>query len=223
MTHMKRITSPKSFNITRKGKKRFVVRPIPGPHPKDKCVPLLVLLRDVLKIGNTAREVKKLLNKGLVSVDGKVRKEPGFPVGFMDVVSVGKKHYRMFFDEKGRLVPREIKKSVGLKIGMIVNKMMVKGNKIQLTLHDGRNILLSKTGGRKYKVGSSLMIKIPSQEIVDYIPFDKGKEVFLTAGKHVGEKAKVIEVKGEKVRLKGETEYETLSDYAFPISSEGEK
>ncbi|HDD05074.1 MAG TPA: 30S ribosomal protein S4e [Candidatus Aenigmarchaeota archaeon] len=221
--HMKKLAAPKVLGIPRKVGGRFVVKPSPGPHPKDRSVALLVFLRDILKVAETAREVKKLLNKGVIKVDGKVRRDKKFPVGFMDVLTVDKKHYRILFDKKGRLFPKPIKKSANLKIGMIVRKQMVKGDKIQLTLHDGRNILLPKTKGRKYKIGASLLIKVPSQEIVKYLPFDKGAEVYLIAGRHVGEKAKVVEVRGEKVLLKGETEYETLSDYAFPTDPEVEQ
>ena len=45
-------------------------------------------------------------------MDGRVRKDPKFPLGFMDVFSIPKirKQYRVLIDVKGRFVLREISK-----------------------------------------------------------------------------------------------------------------
>ena len=44
--------------------------------------------------------------EGLIKVDKKVRRNPKFPLGLMDVLDIPKlgKSYRVLYDEKGRFV-----------------------------------------------------------------------------------------------------------------------
>lgn len=225
--HLKRVAAPRSWNIRRKDAK-FVATFRPGPHNKEDSVPLTVLCRDLLKISKTSRETKILLNSGTIMVDGVKRKDGGFSVGFMDVVRVGKTNYRMVLDRKGRLSLIKITSAESnKKIAMITGKRMVKGGKIQLSLHDGRNILLSESQGKKYSTEASLLIELPSQKILEYLPFKEGALVFVNGGKHVGETAVIkdmVEVEGpypDRVILKSAgAAYETLQRFAFVV---GEK
>ncbi|MFP4051392.1 MAG: 30S ribosomal protein S4e, partial [Thermoplasmata archaeon] len=41
-----------------------------GAHPKDRSVPLVVILRDVLKYANSAREARIIIGERKVHVDG---------------------------------------------------------------------------------------------------------------------------------------------------------
>jgi len=49
--------------------------------------------------------------EGNIAVDGKIRRDPRFPAGLMDVVSIKKtgELYRVLYDVKGRFVLRNIK------------------------------------------------------------------------------------------------------------------
>lgn len=85
---------------------------------------------------------------------------------------------------------------------------------------------MSKTEGSKYKKAGTLLIKLPSQEIKDYIPLEKGAVVYIMGGKHVGEQAKIVEfakiegsISEPRVLLKAEkgVEYETPVSYAFVV------
>ena len=46
----------------------------------------------------------------LIKVDGKVRTDPTFPAGFMDVISIEKtdEHFRLIYDTKGRFTIHRI-------------------------------------------------------------------------------------------------------------------
>lgn len=46
-----------------------------------------------------------------VKVDGKIRRDRGFPTGLMDVISIEKngKKFRVLYDTKGRFVLKSIK------------------------------------------------------------------------------------------------------------------
>jgi small subunit ribosomal protein S4e len=48
--------------------------------------------------------------EGLIKIDGKVRRDPRFPLGIMDVVSIEKtnEHFRILYDVKGRFQPHRI-------------------------------------------------------------------------------------------------------------------
>ena len=63
---------PKEWPLTRKGKKYVVVS------RQRNGIPLLIVLRDMLKLGRTRKEIKKILNEGNVAVNGKMRKDLDF-------------------------------------------------------------------------------------------------------------------------------------------------
>ncbi len=224
----KRISSPKTYSILRKVR-TWTVRIRPGPHKKEESIPLALVIRDSLNIARNARETKKILKKGEVLVDGVIRKDHKFPVGFMDVIIIPKtkKYYRMTYTRKGKLVPIEIKKSeADLKIVRIKKKIKNKDG-FQIVTHDGRTFQVKKTEGRKYKTGSSLLIKIPSQEILEYIELKKGANAFITGGKHIGAKAQVKDIRAFKAAREDlvvikidNNEYETVKRYIFPIGIE---
>ncbi|MEM3973016.1 MAG: S4 domain-containing protein, partial [Ignisphaera sp.] len=85
--HLKRLAAPWFWPILRKEYK-WVVKPSPGPHPIDRSLPLLVVIRDVLGLAETAREAKRIIFDGKVYIDGVVRKDYKFPVGVMDTISI---------------------------------------------------------------------------------------------------------------------------------------
>ena len=97
--HLKRLPAPRHWPIKRKEAK-FTTRVIPGPHPKEHCLTLAVLLREVLGFAENMREVKAILSKGEVKVDGEIRKDGRFPVGLMDVVEI------VASGERFRLLPK---------------------------------------------------------------------------------------------------------------------
>merc|ERR1712064_64942 len=81
-------------------------RPSTGPHKLRECLPLVLILRNRLKYALTNKEVQTILMQRLVKVDGKVRTDVNYPVGFMDVISLEKsdEHFRLMYDAKGRFV-----------------------------------------------------------------------------------------------------------------------
>ncbi len=188
--HMKRIASPKIWKIERKVYP-FAPKTSPGLHSIKKSLPLLIVLRDILHLGDNRREIKKIVRERIVKIDGRVIKDLKFPVGFMDVLSVGDKNYRALYDVTGRIKIVEIPEEHSeWKLVRIENKRMVKGGRIQLNLYDGRNIL---TDENKYKTSDVLKIKIPTQEIIEHYPLAKGSVAMIIGGKHRGEIAHIEE------------------------------
>jgi len=207
---------------------KWAIRSIPGPFSKKNSIPLGFLLRDLLGIGRNAREVKVALGKGLVSVNGKVRKDYRFPIGFFDVVSIEgmEKDYRLVFDLHGRLEAREIeKKKKKSKLCRIENKKTASKGRIQLVTNDGRSIFVEKK--IDLKAGDSIEIELPSQKILRTLKMEKGAKAFIIGGKHAGEKSVIREIKPGSlesprlVKLKaGSKEFETTAENVFVTGEE---
>jgi small subunit ribosomal protein S4e len=183
--HEKRFAASRKRKIRRK---EFVwtVKPKPGKHAGEDSVPLLVLIRDYLGLAKNARETEKIIKSREILVDGKITREPKFAVGFMDIVSIPKlgKSYRIVLDSKGRLDTQEIdEKESKFKLCRIEKKMTVKGKKTQLTLHDGRNQIVSDG---KYSVGDVLKMSLPDQKILEHYELKKGAMVYITGGSQAG-------------------------------------
>ena len=182
--HLKRLAAPKIWKITRKTY-TFAPKASPGPHNSEMSVALLVVLRDILAIGDNRREIKKILSSRVVRVDGRVITDIKFPIGFMDVISVNNKNYRLMYDIHGNVRLVEISdEHAEWKLVRIENKTVVKGGKIVLNLHDGRNIIVDKNS---YRTGDVLKLKVPTQEIVEYYPMQAGSVAVLTGGVHRGQ------------------------------------
>ncbi|MGC9554971.1 MAG: 30S ribosomal protein S4e [Thermoplasmatota archaeon] len=221
MSHMKRITVPRTWPLPRKTHK-WAIRPTLGPHPVERSVPLLVLVRDYLRHADTAAEARKIISARTVMVDGVVRTDPKFPCGLMDVLSIPsvKEHYRVLVDSRGflRVVPIAAKEAQW-KLCRVENKSTVKGGKIQLNLHDGRNIL----SDGNHKTGDVLKISVPGQEILEAFPFQTGAVALVTEGKHAGH---ISTIKGmetarssrpDVIHLEG---FSTIKPYVFPVGKE---
>lgn len=65
-----------------------------------------------LRYALTSKEVKSILMQRLVKIDGKVRTDSTYPLGFMDVIDIEKtdEHFRLVYDSKGRFVVHRISK-----------------------------------------------------------------------------------------------------------------
>jgi small subunit ribosomal protein S4e len=85
--HQKRVTVPRSWPIQRKAH-TWVAKSSPGPHSAEDSIPLLTVIRDMLKLADNAREAKRILYEGNVLVDGIIQKNYKLPVGIFDVISV---------------------------------------------------------------------------------------------------------------------------------------
>jgi len=228
--HLKRLAAPSQWYLQRKSYK-WAVRPRPGPHSMKTSIPLIYIVRDYLGYAKTAREARKILNEGKVLVDGRVRKDYKFPVGIMDVVSIPEtgEHYRVLPNRIGKLILHPIsEEEAKLKPLRISNKRMVKGAKVQLNLHDGSNHLVTMDEKDKYRTAYTVLMKVPEREVVEVIPFEVGAYVFVTQGKNVARKGKIVEVRQfpmgwpDVVTIEDENGelFDTLKEYAFVIGKE---
>ena len=212
---MKRLTAPRWWPIKRKESK-FVIS-ARGAHPKDFSLPLLVLVRDVLKIAETNREAKGIIKRGEVLVDKKKRKDPKFGIGLFDVIEIPamKKAWRAV--PKNGLSFIEIPESeANRKICKIMDKKTLKGNKNQLNLSDGRNLLTDK----KYSTYDSLIIELPEQKVVDHLKFEKGSTVLVIRGSNAGKLAKIKIIEKNRLWLDNGSLFEIPKDLVVIVGRE---
>jgi small subunit ribosomal protein S4e len=219
---LKRGAAPRTWTVPRKGTK-WLKRPGPGPHAQDQSMPLLLVLRDVRRIVATAREARILLRSGAVRVDGSVAKDLDRGVGLMDTLSFAAPldaHYRMVKDRRGKLALVPIPSTeAGLKLGRVRFKHAAKGGRLQVTLHDGRNLLLPAT--TPYRVGDSVKISVPGQKVVEHLPLAPGALAYVSGGTHVGQLARV-----ERVEVRNSSQpnlvhfkegFSTVKEYVFVV------
>jgi small subunit ribosomal protein S4e len=221
-SHLKRLIAPKTWQINRKHE-TFILRPNSGGHNMDVSITLKDLLITIGK-ATTLREVKYVLYNHEILVDKKKRRDPAFPVGVFDILSLPEinEAYTLFINKLNKLVIKKLNDPKSdTKLIKIVAKRKIKGNKVQIETMCGRNIIVEDKDVLKYKTGDSLMIKLPGQKIVDHKKFEKGAEVYLIKGTHVGLIGKVKSIEGEKlIFTSGKTDLETKKDYAFVVVEE---
>ena len=220
--HMKRIAIPRSWPLQKKAHV-FTTKQSAGAHSLETSMPVITVLRDMLGICDTAKEAKRIVGNRDVLVDGQAVKDPKAPVGLMDVLSIPKldADYRMLLTPKGKLTLVKIDKAeASWKLCRIENKTLVKGGKIQLNLHDGRNILLEKS---QYKTGDVLKVGFEGQQVLECYPLEAGAAALVSAGNHAGQVETVAEyeiIKGPAENIiKFKSGTETVKSNVFVIGT----
>jgi small subunit ribosomal protein S4e len=224
--HMKRLASPRAWKIVKKGHV-WVPKPSAGKHSQENGVPLGLVMRDYLAIVDTMTEAKRVIGNREILVDARVATSHKTPVGLMDVVSIPKmeKHFRVVIDRHGRVVLSEIAAAQAVwKLCRVQNKTSIKGGKLQLNLHDGRNVIVKESN---YKTGDVVKLGLPDQKIIGHFAFGEGMTALVTGGSHVGEFAKVSkeeEIRSPSANLvavkSGSQEYSTIKPYVFLVGKD---
>jgi small subunit ribosomal protein S4e len=123
----------------------YATRVSAGPHKRRESIPLTILLRNRLHYAFTRQEAIKIVRdkEGLIKVDNKIRRDPRFPLGIMDVVSIAKteENFRILFDTKGRYQAHKIDaKEATFKLCSVKSKSMGENKIPYIVTHDGRTI-----------------------------------------------------------------------------------
>jgi len=220
--HLKRIATPKTWPIARKAN-TFVMRPQSGKL-MELSMPLGFVLKEVLGVAQTSKQVTAMLQAGRVVVDGVARKDKRYAVGLYDVIELveAKKAFRIGIKENGKLFPFEIDvKEANSKLLKITRKTLVKGGKMQVAFLNGRVVLVEDA--KKYSVGDSIVMN-EKNVIKKHLPFEKGSLVQLFGGRHMGVVATIKEMDGQKIIVEAQgSEFETLKQYGFVIGAKTEE
>ena len=212
-SHIKRLVMPRSWPLPRKSS-IWVQKPNPGGHNIENCMPLALILRDVLGVAHTRREAKRILHSRQVMVDGRIETDDGRGVGLMDVLTVGDNSYRCVLDTNGKLRYRPISsEDASSKVCRVMGKTTISGGRTQLHLHDGRNILMDDASA--YSTGDSVTISAHHK-------FAEGSLSYLTGGSHIGETATIRGHDVKRSSKANEVQFDdflTIADYVFVIGS----
>jgi small subunit ribosomal protein S4e len=219
---LKRGAAPRAWTVPRKGTK-WIKRPSPGPHAQDQSIPLLLVLRDIRRVAHTAAEARVLAGRGAVRVDGKVVKDLDRGVGLMDTISLGEpavEHFRVLKDRRGKLILLTIPSTEAMvKIGRVRFKHAVRGGQIEVTLHDGRNLLVQSDS--PWRVGDSLKLHVPDQKVLGHLKLAPGQLAYVAGGSHVGELARIerVEIRNspQPNRVHFKEGFSTIKEYVFIV------
>ncbi len=207
---IKKLAAPKTWPIQRKVSK-WIAKPMPGAHKLEYSLALSVIIRDLLKIAKTSREVKKLLQRGEVIVNDKIVKEIKYNVGLYDIISVPtiKKYYRMLLSKNEKLVLHPVSESEANILPLqVIGKNTLRDNKQQINFNNGWNLL----DPGKYSIGDTVLFDLKAGKLTKHIQLKPGCSVIAIKGKHVGQvgtlkhiklegelkKQRVVTVKSEK-------------------------
>lgn len=233
--HLRTFAAPEFWPLPVK-EKFWTVKPSPGPHSLGECVPLAILVRDVLGYATTMREARKLISKGLIEVDGRVRRNYKHPVGLFDVIRLlpVDTYYRVVPDNTRFFKLVKIsREEARIKPLRIENKVTVKGGHMQLNLSDGSNILIRVNDPRNpvedvYETMGTIVVELPTRKVIDYIPMKEGHYAVVAGGSNVGRYGRIVSVTQSTKRHKSVvtleeddgTRFQTSLDYVHVIGRE---
>jgi len=124
--------------------------------------------------------------EGLIKVDNKIRRDPRFPLGIMDVLSIEKtgEFFRILYDVKGRYQAHKIDEKEGkFKLCKVKRKAMGANKVPYIVTHDGRTIRFPHPDIRK---NDTVKLNLDTHEVDALIKFENGASVMVTGGNNIG-------------------------------------
>jgi len=233
--YRKRLSAPIAYPIPRK-QGTFTIKPYPTRSTMESSIPLGIVIREILGYAKTLSEVKKILSKKIIKIDGKMQTSYKSSLGPMDILEITKteEYFRLTpYRGKRRFKLHPIsKEDAHLKIQRIQRKQTVRKNLIQLTFHDGRNYLMDPEEEYKFPISDlavkdSVMFNLEDKRIEDHYPFTEGNTALILGGHNVGLVGKIQEIEAQSGRRTRaitleteEGEIKTTDQHLFVIGRE---
>lgn len=188
--HQKRSEVTVRIPLPRKGT-TYVVR---SKGSLKNSVPIVVAIRDMLKLAKTTREVKSMIHNKLLKINDCDVKDFREPIYVLNILKADKNYFLTILPT-GRFVFEETtSKDRPCKI---INKKMLKQNKTQINFHDGSNILTTD----KFNTQDTVYLDFQGKQ-TKYVSIEKGKSFLVISGKYLGKKGKIESVDGSKLHVK---------------------
>ncbi len=200
--HSKRLSAPITYTIKRKHGV-FTIRPYPPRGKFESAIPLGIILREVLGYAKTLNEVKKILNRKMVKIDGDIKSSYKYTLGPMDVLEITKTN------EFYRLVPYRGKRRVKLhpiseeeakqKLLQVKKKHSIRGGLTQLAFHDGRTITMDPNEESTISIQNispkdTILYNLEKKEMVEHFPFTENNMGLIMGGHNVGLLGTIVEI-----------------------------
>ncbi len=195
--YTKRETVSKSWPVPRKGTKYIVV----PSHSKKSGIPVLLILRDLLGLVKTRRELEKLILEKKVLINNRIIFNANHSLLLFDTISLPtiKKYYLLTYSSSGKMIVNEINESESKeKVSKVINKKIIKGKKIQLNFQDGRNIISKEN----VKIGDSVLINFDKKSIEKVLPIKEKSKILVIKGKHIGKIGLITKIDGKELHVK---------------------
>jgi len=122
----------------------------------------------------------------MIKVDGKVRRDPRFPLGIFDVVTIDKtnENFRILLDTKGRFLPHKINHSeAGFKLCKVIRKRIGKEKVPHIVTHDGRTIRYPHPD---IQINDCIKYDLNKREVAGVIKFQNNAIVMVVGGNNIG-------------------------------------
>jgi len=191
--HLKRLNTPKHWMLS-KMDGVFAPRPSQGPHKLRESLPLMLILRNRLKYALTGKETKMICLEKHVFVDGRVRTDPTFPAGLMDVVTIPKAgdQFRLIFDTKGRYVLHRISdEEKAFKLCRVKSVALTNKKIPYIVTHDGRTI---RYPDPLVKLDDTVKVDIATGKCIDFFKFTVGNHAIVSKGSNTGRVGTIVGV-----------------------------
>eukprot|EP01063_Lacrimia_lanifica_P010747 TRINITY_DN174_c0_g1_i1.p2 TRINITY_DN174_c0_g1~~TRINITY_DN174_c0_g1_i1.p2 ORF type:complete len:269 (+),score=146.45 TRINITY_DN174_c0_g1_i1:43-849(+) len=191
--HMKRLAAPRHWMVDKLAGV-YAPKARPGAHKERESLPLILILRNRMKLALTRNEAMLITKQRLVTVDGRVKCDPKTPVGFMDVLAMpkAKEQFRVMYDVKGRFVMQKITaEQAESKLCKVTAVSTTAGNVPVCRTHDGRTL---RYPDPLVSAGDTVKLDLASGRITDFIKFKEGTLVMVTGGANTGRVGKVMDV-----------------------------
>lgn len=225
--HLKRLHTPKHWMLS-KMDGIWAPRPSQGPHKLRECLPLMLILRNRLKYALTGKETKMICMQKAIKVDGKIRTDPNYPAGFMDVVEIPKSRdqFRLIFDTKRRFVLHRISdEEKKFKLCRIKKQEISKKRIPFIVTHDGRTI---RYADPLIKVDDVVKFNLETGKVESFMKFEAGNTCMITKGRNTGRVGTISHIEHHPgsfdiVSVRDDTgaSFSTRSDNVFVIGTKG--
>jgi ribosomal protein S4E len=189
----------------------------------------MLILRNRLKYALTGKETKMICMEKLVTVDGKVRTDPNFPAGFMDVVELPKAAdaFRLIYDTKGRFVLHRVSDEEKKFKLCRVSRSDITHKKIPtIVTHDGRTI---RYPDPLIKVDDTVKLDIATGKVISFLKFETGNMCMVTKGRNSGRVGTMAHIEKHPgsfdivvIRDAAGTSFSTRSENVFVIGNKDE-
>lgn len=176
--------------IVRKGTK-YVARSLAH---KKKSVPVVVAVRDMLKLAHTAKEVHEMIKQKSLKINGRTVYDYHDSIKPFNIF-VADKTYILSFTSNGRFIFKPSSSSD--RPVKIINKHLLSKNTLQYNCSDGSNFV------SKEKINIHDTVYLDSQnKVKKHVPLEKGKPAIVVSGSSIGQEGTIESIENGFLKIK---------------------
>jgi small subunit ribosomal protein S4e len=187
--HQTRSNVIRGLPLTRKGT-TYVARALSR---RRSAIPVVVAVRDLLKLAHTAKEVKLMVHKHLLRINDRVVRDMREPI-VLGAIFTADKPYVLTVLPTGRFALTPTKEKT--RVCKVIAKNLVSGGVSQYNLHDGTNIILKQP----VAIGDSLVLGLDNT-LTKHLSLAPKAHVMIISGSNIGKSGVVRTVDGKQVSI----------------------